>query len=125
MLSIPPTIRKELAPTFRNKELQNLFSLPPSKAMEKHGQLVRNLINRGVRRGTALAYLTVLPLLVENEAISRYVEAQEDPELRSCLPEVTTPEEAAKLGMQEMTLPEDQEDVLRRMLARAEALPNE
>ena len=53
-----------------------------------------------------LAFVTVAPLLLENEAISLWILANESHQMRSALPEVTTVSEAVNLGSMEYSLTE-------------------
>lgn len=62
------------------------------------------------------AWLTVAPLLFENEAISRACEAGGGATLRQALPEVTTVNEALMLASQEFMLDQSQTSKLRELL---------
>ena len=69
-----------------------------------------------------LAFVTVAPLLLENEAISLWILANESHQMRSALPEVTTVSEAVNLGSMEYSLTETERarlaDLLRSEVQR-------
>ena len=63
-----------------------------------------------------LSYKQTAFLLRENKAISRTVKEAGDPELRSCLPELTSPAEAVALMIREHHLNESEARTLWKML---------
>ena len=70
------------------------------------------------------AYLLVAPLLQENEAISRWIERTGRTDLRSSLPEVTTPSEAVMLASEEFRLTPSQQQQLTRLLKEGWTRPS-
>jgi hypothetical protein len=63
-----------------------------------------------------LAYLTVMPLLEEHEAIAREVDKLDDPGLQGALPEVLTVSEAVRLMVMDYRLTPQKQGELRRLL---------
>lgn len=72
---------------------------------------------------TILGYRLVAPLLLENEAISDYIEATGQLELRSSMPEILDLTEAVKLASMEYHLSDSQQATLRQLLVDAYRAP--
>ena len=70
---------------------------------------------RTVGHDVAASYQDVKPLLLENEAISRFTQAQ--PMYREALPEVTSIAEALILASMERPLSQTQQKLLKMLLA--------
>jgi hypothetical protein len=68
------------------------------------------------------AFITVAPLLAENLAISRYIEATGRESLRSSMPELVSVREATTLASEEFSLTPSQAIKLHRALLRFPAL---
>lgn len=73
----------------------------------------------GADNRTVLAYRLVAPLLVENEAISAYLEETRQPNMRACLPELTSVNEAVTLASMEYRLTPSQQRKLTQLLRAA------
>jgi len=73
----------------------------------------------GADNRTVLAYRLTAPLLVENEAISTYLQETQQSSLRTSLPEVTSVNEAVMLASMEYQLTQSQQDKLHQLLVRA------
>ena len=83
------------------------------KARDKQAEkLIENYQNKAI-----LAYQTVLPLLVEQQALTEFIETTGEPELRKALPEVLNQSEAVQLMTQEYNLSKEQQKQLRQLLA--------
>ena len=93
-----------------------LFRLPTlaqlTQALEP---LEKQLEAKGVDAKTVRAYLLTAPLLVENEAISTYLEESNRFSLRSSLPELTTVNEAVILASLEFRLSTSQQARLAKL----------
>jgi hypothetical protein len=63
-------------------------------------------------------YQLTAPLLMENEAISRYIYRTGNLNLRRTMPELTTVGEAVYLATQEYMLDSDQQEALTKLLVR-------
>ena len=74
----------------------------------------KELKKRGYSPMVILAYLTVLPLLLEHKAIAEYVRL--NPHLRGALPEVLTRSEAVNLMSQDLMLSETDATELMKLL---------
>ena len=84
-----------------------------NQALDKQAEkLIENYQNKAI-----LAYQTVLPLLVEQQALTEFIETTGEPELRKALPEVLNQSEAVQLMTQEYNLSKEQQKQLRQLLA--------
>lgn len=91
---------------------QKMFNLPRAEATAEQRKTLKSLKTQGYSDLTALAYLTALPLLLENQAISRFIVETDNLELRNQLPEVTDVQEALWLLSQDYPLdPKEMRDV--------------
>ena len=90
-------------------------------------KMEKDLENRGVDAKTIRGYLLMAPLLVENEAISTYIEEMGRYDLRSAMPEICSVNEAVILASQEYRLNPSQQARLSKLLTKAltDASPNE
>lgn len=84
-----------------------------TKALDK---LEIELAAKGADATVIRAYVLVAPLLKENVAISRYLEAKQSPDLRLCLPELTSINEAVAMATQEYLLKPSQQERLAQFL---------
>lgn len=73
----------------------------------------------GADNRTVLAYRLTAPLLVENEAISAYLEETQQSSLRTSLPELTSVSEAVMLASMEYRLTRSQQAKLKELLRQA------
>ena len=80
--------------------------------------LEAELERKGTDAKVTRAFLLTAPLLVENKAISGYVQESDRPELRASLPEVLSLTEATDLAKAEFRLTPAQERRLRLLLAQ-------
>lgn len=78
----------------------------------------RLLRRAGCGPRVSLAYQLVAPLLLENEAISKFVVDHEAPGLRAALPELLSVEEALNLACQEYRLSALEQRQLKVLLER-------
>lgn len=72
----------------------------------------------GADNRTVLAYRLTAPLLVENAAISAYLEETQQSSLRTSLPELNSVNEAVILASMEYRLTQSQQAKLKNLLAR-------
>jgi hypothetical protein len=75
-----------------------------TKAMDELEEQEYETLKAKVGHSVAIAFSDVMPLLMENVAISRYIQAQDDLSLRQALPEVTTIAEAVTLASMDRPL---------------------
>jgi hypothetical protein len=87
-----------------------------AKLTEALAKLESDLEVKGADAAVCRGYVLVAPLLRENVAISRFLEAQQSPDLRSCLPELTSINEAVALATQEYRLKPSQQTQLADLL---------
>lgn len=73
----------------------------------------------GADNRTVLAYRLTAPLLVENAAISAYLEETQQSSLRTSLPELNSVNEAVILASMEYRLTQSQQAKLKNLLAQA------
>lgn len=119
MLMVPAEILNEIQATGRmvNPELSRLFSMSSTDLATTHDQLASDMMEDGLDRSTALAYLDVMPLMVERRAISSYLSVSGRDDLRAALPNLETPDEAAIVGTRNRNLNPTQSENLRQLLA--------
>ena len=125
MLSVSPVIWNEIAATQRLKHprIRELMKLGPDELPKRLDQIAADQESKGALPRTTLAYSTVLPLLLENEAISRYVQMKDSDSLRGSLPEVTSMDEAVYLATLEYRLTEAEQENLKELLTEFAATP--
>lgn len=87
-----------------------------TKALEP---MEKKLEMQGVDSTVIRAYLLTAPLLVENEAVSSYIEMTERHDLRNCLPEICSVNEAVILATREYRLNPSQQARLTKLLKKA------
>lgn len=100
-------------------QMHELFSATPETLpamIDKH--LDKPAEAMGLDNPTTLAFRLVMPLYVENEAISAYIEEMHQPQLRSSLPELTTVRECLELAAMEYRLNQSQLQSLQRSLVQ-------
>ena len=90
------------------------FALNPEEMQQAEDKEYKALA-RAVGHDVAASYQDVKPLLLENEAISRFTQAQ--PMYREALPEVTSIAEALILASMERPLSQTQQKLLKMLLA--------
>lgn len=120
LLKVPPEVLQGIKDTglVRSPQLSRIFSMSAEQLMPRHQELLDSLTEQGVNRSTALAYLDVMPLLIEKRAVSAYVSAH--PDLANVLPNLETPKEAASVGAREHDLTDGQQAMLETLLTHAE-----
>lgn len=121
LLTLPPEVLQGIVTTglMASPQLSAIFSMSTHQQLaQKHEQLTESLTKQGLDRSTALAFLDVMPLLLERRAISEYV--RRNPDLMGALPNLETPEEAAEVGAMERRLTAGQKGVLLTLLEHAQ-----
>lgn len=101
---------------------ETLFKMDQEELNQALEQQAVALESAGVPDPVALAYQKIAPVLAEQEAISAHIEQTGNSELRTALPEVTTPDEAAMVMTREYRLTPEHATQLLDMLNR---LPNQ
>ena len=121
MYQIPATTLNQIAQTVELKHpaMAQLFLMDQGQLTAALEQQAEVLAARGLSNKAILAYQTVMPLLLENEAISRYI--TKTGSSRRTLPEVTTIAEALNLALQEFRMTPPQLRELKQMLAAQQA----
>lgn len=124
MLQVPAKVWNEIAETerLRSKAMDLLFRMNDRQMAAQMDAQAKAL--KEAKKGDALvigAYLKLGPLLVENEAISRYIERTESSDLRTALPELTTVPETLELAQMEYRLDEKQLSQLQALLSKLAA----
>lgn len=121
MYQAPAAIWNEIAQSqqLRHRAMQALFLKNPDELEVALGEQDRTLSLQGLDSTTIRAYHLTAPLLLENEAISRYIQQSSQPFLRNSLPELTTVNEAISLATAEYSLTTSQTRKLRQVLEAA------
>lgn len=101
-----------------NEKLSRMFLMSELDRAEEHAHLAQDLQKQGLDRPTALAYLDVMPLLVERKAIAAYMAKAQRADLAQVLPNLETPQEAAIVGTRERNLNPTQSANLLQLLER-------
>lgn len=127
MLQVSPVIWNEIAATQNlvHPEMRRLMSLPQDQLPKALDALAKTQESAGASPRATLAYATVAPLLLENQAISRYIQMKDNDSLRASLPELTTVDEATSLATQEYRLNGlDQKSLKKLLNASVSSAPN-
>ena len=100
---VSASLLNQIAPLCRTKWGRQTLALDQDRLATEEDRLYKEQKEKLGER-VASAYVTVMPFLLENRAISRFLEMTERPDLRSALPELTTPSEAATVASMEFNL---------------------
>lgn len=121
MYQAPSAIWNEIAQSqqLKHKAMEYLFLMEPEELERALGQVDKDIEAQGVDPATIRAYHLTAPLLLENEAISRYIQQSNQHFLRNSLPELVTMNEAILLAISEYGLKPSQTKKLRMLLDRA------
>jgi hypothetical protein len=107
---IPAHLLNQIASSqkLKTEGARRLFAMNDSQKKEDQAQQYLALKKAGYPHRVVANYQDLAPLMAENEAISKYVTSQGDPNLRSLLPEICSPVEALRIAdqMRPMTPPE-------------------
>ena len=125
MLSVSPVIWNEIAATqpIRHAKLRELMRLGPDELPAAIDQLAAEQESAGALPRATLAFATVAPLLLENVAISRYIQMKDNDLLRGAMPEVVTMDEALSLATLEYRLNEAEQTNLKSLLTEFSNTP--
>lgn len=117
MHSVPTPILNAIArtQTFKNSSIHRLFSMTEARMEQALEAQAQTLLKRCPAK-VVQAYQTVCPLLIENEAISRFIVNRGSLELRRSLPEVTNVQDAVMLMTTEWKLTLQEQSQLRNLL---------
>ncbi len=100
-MGAPIAIWNQIAPQMQSEQLRRIFSIKnQEKADSELDAWARKKMGKDVT--LTLAYQEIAPLLIENQAIGRWVER--NPEWLQAMPEVLTPGEAALLAQADYML---------------------
>jgi len=116
LTSVATAVWNQIAETQKLKTAwaKKAFALN-SEEMQQAEDKEYKALARAVGHDVAASYQDVKPLLLENEAISRFTQAQ--PMYREALPEVTSIAEALTLASMERPLSQTQQKLLKMLLA--------
>ncbi len=117
LTNVAAPIWNEIARTQKLKTAwaKKVFSLDDQAITELENKEYQSLKEK-VGATVASAYLNVKPLLLENQAISRYIQAKQDQSLRIAMPEIVTLSEAAMLASMDSPLSQTQQQSLMSLL---------
>ena len=118
MYQTPAMIWNEIAKTklVTSAYWRDLMEMNQDKLTTALEKLEGELERKGADSAVIRSYLLVAPLLRENVAISQFLQRQQSTELRSCLPELTSINEAVALATQEFLLKPSQQTQLAELL---------
>lgn len=118
MLSVSTAIWNEIAKTqkLNTAWARKAFSLGRQEMIDFHSKACKKLSAKNFNPDVILSFLEVMPLLLENVAISRHIEMKQDLNLRQALPEVCTINEAVILATMEYRLNQLQQKQLSNLL---------
>ena len=118
MYQTPALIWNQIAKTqpVQSAYWRSLMEMNQDQLTKALAKLEGELEAKGADASVVRAYLLVAPLLRENVAISRFLQAQPTPELRACLPELTSINEAVVLATEEFRLKPSQQTQLAQLL---------
>lgn len=115
LTSVAAPLLNQMARMCRTEWARQTFAESPEGLAMAEDRLYKEAQTRAPQRA-AMAYATVMPLLLENRAISRFVAKTQRPDLRLALPEITTPSEAATLASMEFNLTPLEQRALLKLL---------
>lgn len=115
MLNVPQEVRSELAPQMKHPQLREIFVMTDEEKADEH-LLKLGRRQTGMAEDLARAWATVGPMLLENEAISRF--RAKNPDWSSLLPEILTIQEACRIAQADYMLTEKQVQNLAAALKR-------
>ena len=115
--SVATPIWNEIArtQTLKTEWARKAFALNDQEMSELENREYQELKPR-VGQTVAAAFSDLKPLLLENQAISRYIQAQGDPALRQALPEVVSIAEAIAIASMDRPLSPSQQTSLQNLL---------
>ena len=125
MYQVPTPVWNEVAATQRlNKPTWAGLFAKTGQDFLPACERVENAVDKLTRDATVTrAYMLTAPLLHENQAISRYLEATQAQSLRAAMPELTTIPEAVGLATDEFNLLPSQQDKLATLLTQEPPSP--
>ena len=117
MLNVAAGMWNEIATTQKmaTERWARLAAMGPQEMADALEQEMEKI---GLTGRMARIFATVAPLLMENEAISRWIQESDQPHLRAIFSDLTTIGEAIALADQEFNLTETERKELRRLLER-------
>lgn len=117
LTSVAAPIWNEIAKTqtLRTEWARKAFALDDQAMSELENREYQELKPK-VGQAVATAFSDLKPLLLENQAISRYIQAQGDQSLRQALPEVVSIAEAIALASMDRPLSPLQQTSLQNLL---------
>ena len=115
LTSVAAPLLNQMAQMCRTKWARQTLRQGPEGLAMAEDRLYKEAKAKAPERA-AMAFATVMPLLLENRAISRFVVKTQRPDLRSALPEVTTPSEAVALASTEFNLTSQEQSALLNLL---------
>jgi hypothetical protein len=104
------------------EEMRNLFLAQESKAKVIESAMHTEILNETGDEQVASAIVAYLPILVENEAITKYIEFTGNYDLRVQTPEIITAKEAGLFAELEFSLNQEQTDKAIQIMNRKLAL---
>jgi len=118
MYSVAAAIWNEIAKKehLQTKWASKMFKLDQDELVDELNQQGSQMESRGISSAVSLAYLTVMPLLLENVAISQFIVNQNRESLRSALPEACSVNEAVILASMDHPLTMKQQKELSGLL---------
>lgn len=120
MYQVPASVLNQILASqpFQTQWAEALFAMDQEELNQTLEQQAVALEASGVPDPVILAYQKIAPVLAEQEAITAFIEATGSMALRSSLPDVTTPDEAAMVMTEEHRLTAEHARQLLDMLER-------
>ena len=120
MFSVAAEVWNAIASTqeLATRWAREVFALEQEALAARLEEMRAELEEQGQDPDVALAYLEEMPLLAESRAISAWISAEDDPDLRQALPEVASVAEAQELARMDYALTPTQERALARLLEK-------
>ena len=119
MYQVPMSVWNEIAASQPlSQPWFDLFRMDYDELTKALAPIEKKMEMQGVDSTVIRAYLLTAPLLVENEAVSSYIEMTERHDLRNSLPEICSVNEAVILATQEYRLNPSQQARLAKLLRK-------
>ncbi len=118
MTEVPQTVWNQMAKTvpLQSDWAKEMFPATPEQVEKYLDDQSRKMSNACFLSRVISSYQTVVPLLLESEAISLFIEQTGNYGLRQALPEVNSAQEAVSLMMRDRMLDEEEIDQLYNLL---------
>ncbi len=118
MIQVPQTVWNQMVKTVLLKSdwAKVLFPATPEQVEKVLDDQYQKMTKAGFLHRVISSYQTVLPLLLERQAITQFIQKSRQFNLRQALPEVSSPQDAVALMTQDQRLNKKEAEQLLNLL---------